>query len=593
MKKLIFVFLSVITLLTGCDDVFTPALENNLSLDKVYNNANYAQGLLLDGYARISDNSWSFNDVATDDAVTNDKTSGYLKMATGQWTSNYNPLDQWKNSFSAIQYLNLFLSVSDSVKWANDTKVRTMFNDRMKGEAYGLRALFMYYLLQNHAGVTEDGTLLGVPILLKYQDALSSEFNRPRASFDDCMKQLYADLDKAEELLPLDFEDIADDAQVPAKYSSQGINKNDYNRVFGVYFRLRMTARIAKAVRAKAALLAASPAYNNSPVNNQKWIDAANSAGQLISLKGGVSGLASNGLTWYSNSTEIDALAAGVNPAEILWRSDMGASNDNALEKQYFPPTLYGNGRINPTQNLVDAFPSANGYPISDVTNSGYSSSKPYDNRDPRLKLFVLVNGATAGTGNTKIYTSVDGGTNDGLNKVETSTRTGYYMRKLLRQDVNLNPSSTTGQKHYKPRIRYTEVYLIYAEAANEAWGPKGTGSFTFSAYDVIKAIRKRALALTSDPYLESIADDKDKMRELIRNERRLELCFEGFRFWDLRRWSSNLTESASGMKIENGLFTPISGVEVRDYKSYMNFGPIPYSEILKYNALEQNSGWK
>lgn len=591
MKKLIFVFLSVITLLSGCDDVFTPALENNLSLDKVYNNANYAQGLLLDGYARITENSWSFNDVATDDAVSNDKTNSFLKIATGQWTSNSNPLDQWKNSFSATQYLNLFLSVSDSVNWADDTKVRMMFNDRMKGEAYGLRALFMYYLLQSHSGKTEDGTLLGVPILLKYQDALS-DFNLPRASFEDCMKQLYADLDKAEELLPLDFEDIADDSQVPSKYSSLGINKNDYNRVFGVSFRLRLTARIAKAIRARAALLAASPAYNSNPVNTQKWIDAANYAGEVINLKGGVSGLAANGLTWYSNSAEIDALSAGVNPAEILWRSDMGGSTDNTLEKQYFPPTLFGNGRINPTQNLVDAFPAANGYPIADVTNSDYNSATPYNNRDPRLKLFILVNGGTAGTGNTTIYTSVDGGTNDGLNKVETSTRTGYYMRKLLRQDVNLNPSSSTGQKHYKPRIRYTEAYLTYAEAANEAWGPKGTGTFGFSAYNVIKAIRKRALNITSDPYLESIANDKDKMRELIRNERRLELCFEGFRFWDLRRWNSNLTESANGMKIENGIFTPISGVEIRDYKEYMNYGPIPYSEILKYKALEQNKGW-
>ena len=40
----------------------------------------------------------------------------------------------------------------------------------------------------------------------------------------------------------------------------------------------------------------------------------------------------------------------------------------------------------------------------------------------------------------------------------------------------------------------------------------------------------------------------KEKMRELIRNERRIELCFEGFRFWDLRRWKANLTEEAKGI---------------------------------------------
>ena len=70
----------------------------------------------------------------------------------------------------------------------------------------------------------------------------------------------------------------------------------------------------------------------------------------------------------------------------------------------------------------------------------------------------------------------------------------GYYLRKHLREDVVLNASgSHNGQPHYSPRIRYTEIFLNYAEAANEAYGPQGKGSFTFSAYDVIKKIRQRA----------------------------------------------------------------------------------------------------
>jgi hypothetical protein len=203
------------------------------------------------------------------------------------------------------------------------------------------------------------------------------------------------------------------------------------------------------------------------------------------------------------------------------------------------------------------------------------------------------VNGSTAGVNNTAIVTAADGITNDALNKVGTSTRTGYYLRKFLRQDVNLDPKSTTTQKHYKARIRYTEIYLIYAEAANEAWGPMGTGTHAYSAYDVIKAIRKRAGVGTStnDAYLESIKNDKDKMRELIQNERRLELCFEGFRFWDLRRWNKTLNETAKGMKIQAGTYQTID-VENRVYQDYMNYGPIPYSEILKFSALKQNKGW-
>ncbi|MBO4770943.1 MAG: RagB/SusD family nutrient uptake outer membrane protein, partial [Bacteroidales bacterium] len=100
-------------------------------------------------------------------------------------------------------------------------------------------------------------------------------------------------------------------------------------------------------------------------------------------------------------------------------------------------------------------------------------------------------------------------------------------MKKRLRMDVNCNPASTSGQRHYTPRLRFTEFFLNYAEAANEAWGPKGMGGNAYSAYDVIKAIRQRAGIDPDDQYLEECAANKDKMRELIRNERRIELCFE------------------------------------------------------------------
>ncbi|PZX17249.1 putative outer membrane starch-binding protein [Breznakibacter xylanolyticus] len=588
MKKIFLICLSAVAVLTGCEDVFEPAVENKLELENAYANATYAQGLLLNGYNRIPTNSWTYNDVATDNAVSNDRANGYRKIATGQWTSSNNPLNQWSNSRAAIQYLNLFLQVNDSVNYAIDEEVNKMFIDRMKGEALGLRALFMFHLLEAHAGRTTENELLGVPIVLEPEN-LNSDFNQPRASFEACMKQIYSDLDKAEELLPLDFENIASDAAVPEKYAAKGRTKDDYNRVFGETFRLRMTKRIAKGIRAKAALLAASPAYSDG--NTTTWADAANYAADVIDLNGGLNGLPGNGYTWYVNTAEIDAVASGTTPKEILWRGNLETAS-NSVERENYPPTLFGNGRVNPTQNLVDAFPMANGYPIADGA-AGYDATKPYDNRDPRLLAYVLVNGSKAGVNSSVINTASDATTNDGLNKVETSTRTGYYMRKLMRQDINLSSSSTTTQKRYQPRIRYTEIYLIYAEAANEAWGPTGNGGRAYSAYDVIKKIRNRAGVGISngDAYLESIKGDQEKMRELIRNERRLELCFEGFRFWDLRRWKANINETANGVSIVDGAYEIIP-VESRDYKPYMIYGPIPYSETLKYDQLMQNQGW-
>jgi hypothetical protein len=81
-------------------------------------------------------------------------------------------------------------------------------------------------------------------------------------------------------------------------------------------------------------------------------------------------------------------------------------------------------------------------------------------------------------------------------------------------------------------------------------------------------------------------------MRALIKNERRLELCFEGFRFWDLRRWKENMNEQAKGVSIQNGNYNIIP-VEDRVFQSHMIYGPVPYSEVLKFNALIQNKGWR
>lgn len=581
--------LAMVTVLsTACVDLFEPAIQNNRDLESSFNEPRFAQGLIINGYARIPRNGWSFNDMATDDAVANNENNAFFNMASGQWASDNNPVMQWTNSKAAIQYLNLMIETADSVTFTvNNSMLDRMFADRIKGEALGLRALFMFHLLQAHGGMA-DGQMLGVQIFTESKN-LNSQFNLPRNTFEECMQQLYADVETALELLPLDFENIASEDDVPLKYRALGANRNDYNRVFGEDARQLLSGRIARAIRAQAALMAASPAFSQG--NSTTWEDAARYAGELLQLNGGISGIAPTGLTWYTNVNEINNLGGGINQQEILWRASLGGPSSN-LEAAHFPPTQFGNGLLNPTQNLVDAFPTVDGYPITHP-NSSYDPANPYANRDPRFNHYIIRNGNTAGPNNQVINTTADGGTNDGINRVEVSTRTGYYMRKLLRQDVNLNPVSVSGQLHVMPRIRYTELYLIYAEAANEAWGPLGTGGFGFSAYDVIKALRQRAgIGLNNgDAYLESIRNDQNAMREMIRNERRLELCFEGFRFWDLRRWNLNLTETARGMRIQNNSFQVIN-VQNRVFGEHMKYGPVPLSELLKYSALRQNTGW-
>lgn len=596
-------------LFISCQDMFEPADENKRQTEDMVEESQYAHGLQMYGYGRLPYLTTTQTDVATDDAVTNLKTSNYLLMATGTWASDNNPMSQWNNCKDGIQYLNLFFTIVDKVKWAESAASKQqMFIDRLKGEAFGLRAILYYYLLQAHGGYADDGQLYGVPLLTSPEDG-SSDFNQPRASFADCVKQCFADCDSAMLLLPMDYKDIDTESEIPEKYLALGANLSGYNLVFGNKASNLVSGKIAEAVKAQVALLAASPAFREQ--SGVTSAEAATLCANVLKRIGGLEGFDPTGNVWYKNKTKLEPGAAEM--PEILWREDRHKNVEQ--ERDNYPPTLYGQGRVNPSQNLVDAFPMRNGRPITDP-NSGYDPKNPYANRDPRLSDDVIYNGTIFHTKKYEIitgrYPAIHGDlteTDDNINSIEKSTRTGYYLKKLLREDVVPLSSSQIEQQHIYPRIRYTEIYLAYAEAANDAWGPKAdpTG-IGFTAYDVIKAIRKRAGLGTDeygrqlpegDAYLEECANDQAKMTNLIRNERRLELCFENKRFWDLRRWLMPLDEKVKGMQIDRNddtgeLTYTIIDVEDRNYvNSYQCYGPIPKSEVLKWSNLKQNKGWQ
>ena len=588
----------------SCDDMFEPADENNRQEDAMYEESKYADGLLMYGYGRLPYLTTTQTDIATDDAVTNQKNSSYLNMATGTWAADNDPMSQWNNCKDGIQYINLFLSKVEKVKWAPSAKSKQqMFIDRLKGEAFGLRALFYYYLLMAHGGYADDGILYGVPLLTVAEDG-SSDFNQPRATFAECVQQCYSDCDSAMALLPAEYENIKTDSEIPAKYKELGAYLTNYNLVFGDKAKGLLSGKVAEAIKAQVALLAASPAFRDqSGVSSE---EAARLCGNVLKHNGGLEGFDPTGNKDWFMSAYKTMIETTENP-EILWREDR--RKNASQETDNFPPTVYGNGRVNPSQNLVDAFPMRSGLPITDA-KSGYNPQDPYTGRDPRLAETVLYNGMTLRK--TEIITGRYPNNNnesfDNINDNSYSTRTGYYLKKLLRDDVNPLTSSLIEQQHIYPRIRYTEIYLAYAEAANDAWGPKVDGAGVgFSAYDVIKAIRQRAGLATDeigmplpegDTYLEECAADKTKMTNLIRNERRIELCFENKRFWDLRRWQMPINESVKGMQIDRNETTgeltyTIINVEDRNFdSSYQWYGPIPKSEVLKWSNLKQNKGW-
>ncbi len=553
-KLIILTFIFSGFFISSCESLLSPEPENYFTEEMLKTDMPFAEGLLLN--ALQIGNFTANESAATDNAVSNLNGNIYRRMATGEWSSQFNPVSTWNDSYNSIYYINQFLNIVDDVTWSWQSAARdTFFRERFTGEAHGLRAWHSFNLLRNHGGRAADGSLLGYVIVDQSVDK-DTEWKLPRSSFEACVQQIYDDIQKGIELLPMDYQDTGEP---------------DYDVVFGKQNNGRVTSRILMALKSRVSLHVASQAYDPSV---EKWEFAADVAAELLNTINGVSGLSSSGHKWYLNA----------NDKEIIWRKDV--QNINSWERDNYPPSLYGNGRVNPSQNLVDAFPMKNGYPISHQ-ESNYDLMNPYSQRDPRLTEYIVYNGNRVGPENVQIITGVVDGTNQSTN----ATRTGYYLKKFMHPQVNLAPEVNSTRPHFNTLLRYTEVFLNYAEAANEAWGPTGDPrGYGLTATSVIAAIRKRGGITQPDAYLNSITS-KEEMRELIRNERRIELSFEGFRFWDLRRWNLDLTDTAKGIIITDNNHS-IVNVEERDYEQHMIYGPVPYLEILRNELLIQNAGW-
>ncbi|MDR1667808.1 MAG: RagB/SusD family nutrient uptake outer membrane protein [Bacteroidales bacterium] len=563
MKNAIFQY-TVYALMTlsvmACNDFLEVDPDNVYNEESVLERPKRAEGILLNAYLGLP-SSVEFSDVATDDAVSNLPTNSYRRAANGEWSASYDPFSRWSNAYDNIAYLNIFLDhIVNEVEWAPSNEWQTAeYRKRLAGEAYGLRAFYYWQLLQAHAGIGVSGQLLGVPMIR------SADIDRntllPRNPYEECVRWVMADIDSAVAFLP----DIYADAP------TNDPQKSDMDAVYGARYKNRMNARIAKMIRARVLLQAASPAFNPND-DKTKWAAAADAAAEVIDAAGGLGALNGSRLTYY-----LDAASP-----EHLWRKD--PENIRAWETTHFPPSFFGNGRLNPSQNLIDAFPAANGYPITDAAHSGYNPADPYEGRDARLKRWIIHHGLIFKT----IAVNTIDDMNDGVGKVaEKSTRTGYYIRKLMNENVKLDPGAGVSQNHVMTLMRQTEAFLIYAEAANRAWGPDGAGTHSYSAREVIAGIRSTA-GIATDPYLASLTDQQD-METLIRNERRLELCFENARFWDIRRWNDPSALTATVYGTSDGGKTFFS-VESRNYQPHMIYGPIPYTEMMK--ELEQNKGW-
>ena len=228
------------------------------------------------------------------------------------------------------------------------------------------------------------------------------------------------------------------------------------------------------------------------------------------------------------------------------------------------------------------------------------NAQHPYDNRDPRLSQTILHHGALWGDRDQEEERPVDVSYPDGKDYQELhgGTLTGYYTKKFLN---NISYKSPTRPTHAWPIFRYGEVLLNAAEAINEAEGPD-------QAYQYINELRAR---VGMPPYS---GLTKDQLRERIRNERRIELCFEDHRFFDERRWMlfEDQTQASEknnplyqqyynlyGVTVTNAdnpsySYDPAQMHQTRAFNSPKNyFFPLPDDEVKRAPNLKQNPGWE
>ncbi len=594
---------AVLGLLASCSDYLGEKPTSEWNDGYVWTIPELAQGVLYNAYEAISKvpdrYNGNFLDAATDNALTNKYSSSIYKLVSGDFSTYNYPLNNWNSCFNQFQYINSFLEnglTENTLYDRVDTEKDAAIKQRLMGEAHFLRAYWGFQLLQAYGGKSaQGGAALGYPLVMHFvtEEEAANISSYSRNTYRECADQILADLDIAIENLPKAYQ-------------------NNDDAVFGKTHIGRPTSIAAHALKTRVALYAASPAYQDDDcvslqgmdrytiVNKEKydsnWMQVLKIADELL-----------NDATFSKfnalKPTEL-ADAGNTTPGDFLFRFYFSTKD---METRHFTPYYLGDAANVPTQNLVDAYPMQNGYPI-DRAASGYDASNPYQGRDLRFYNTIYYHGAKFGTNGNLIDVTESG--NDGIMFSRNSSKTGYYLAKFLsKQETMLEIMTQKNSNHYNPILRKVEVFLNFAEASNELFGPTAKGTYVndagqtvtckYSAYDVIKMVRKTSGGIEDTGYLDEMAADKDLFRKLILNERRLEFAFENQRYYDLRRWLMPLNETIKGVKVvknENETFTYDTDVNVTEYKFddiRYYYAPLPYSECVKNPNLINNLGWK
>ena len=456
-------------------------------------------------------------------------------------------------SFSVVRRCNVILDKVDMLTDAVQEDI-----DDIKGQAHFLRAFATFEVFRWWGPMPYITKVVGV----------DDQWDMPRLSKHETLMKIAADMDTAYSY----FEKAGRVRRDPQLPSSPGhLTHQDMHRPNGV---------AAKAAKARALLYAASPLNNEHGVAD--WQDAAIACWEALQIAdqyGYALMTAANYKLNYIGTTYTNEMflgyAAGNNIQNLI---ALGPPNEC------------------PTQNAVDMFETRWGDPLNTeaernaaATMGHYNEQAPFANRDPRFYIDIVYNTCPLpGLGTAKIYWEKVG------NEIKygelfdkpnylSITNTGYYLRKTW---LERNLKNVVTKSYSDPVLRYGELLLNYAEAANEAYGPNTPApGATMTAVDAINKIRGRWTAAQLAPVQAQFTVSTETFRPRIKNERNVELSWEGHYFNDIRRWMDApvvMSGKVAGVDIEK---VPVSTEYPTGYK-YTRFELPPERQVAWKDAM-------
>lgn len=574
LKKIIYGVLGL-ALFTSCSDQMNYYEYTNYDKEYIARNFGYVGGLITDLYVDLDSDFGSYSGAvlgaATDEAVYAYTGNEIYDFFNGAWSPANPKGSAWAKNYNAIANCNHFLEeftglTFPELKYNADYPQQMFRYNNYQYEVRFLRAYFYFNLVRQYGDVPFTDHVL-----------TPQEANTlTRKPAQEVFNYIIDECDEIKDLIIENYANLGDMALGKAE-----------------------TARANKltvlALKARTALYAASPLFNPEQ-KEELWYRAAKANKELLDActKAGMN------LVGYES---LFGDASWKSTSEIIFGKRNAESN--SFEAYNFPVGVEGGKGGNcPSQTLVDAYEFKETGLRPDET-ADYDPNKPYyDKRDPRFGMTVIKNGDGGGSEqdgkrwpsfNENTLQTYYGGQNG--EPLSGGTPTSYYLKKYCNRGVDLRSGKSTKAIHTWVIFRLGEFYLNYAEAVFKYLGKSDAKNdeFTMSAIEAVNKVRSRA-GVEMPAFPEGM--DNEVFWKRYKNERMVELAFEGHRFWDVRRWKEAKEHftSIDEMKITrnvDGEFTYQRKTVARQWDDKMYFFPIPQSEKSKNPNLTQNPGWE